>query len=278
LGRFKVSDGAWLAFDDEGQGRTLVFLHGLMAHRGFFARQSELARDFRLVSIDLRGHGQSRGGTHPVTLRRMAEDVAELVEALGIAGAIGIGWSLGASVLWHLLDGASSSRFAGAVIVDMTPCVLNDDDWTLGLTEAHCAARSEAIRQDFESFAQAAGAAIFTDPEGEDRAALRSWAGQEFARNDPEAIGATWQSLVDEDFRSILAGIRQPTLVVHGANSHLYGSDTADHLVAALPNARGVMFERSGHSPHIEQPELFNRTIREFADSLNCVRATQQTN
>jgi pimeloyl-[acyl-carrier protein] methyl ester esterase len=75
----------------------------------------------------------------------------------------------------------------------------------------------------------------------------------------------------------LLGRIAQPTLVVHGANSHLYGSDTADHLVAALPNAEAVQFDRSGHSPHLEQPDLFNRTVRQFAARLKRVREPQAT-
>jgi pimeloyl-ACP methyl ester carboxylesterase len=250
-------------------------LHGLMANRGFFSRQGELARDFRLVAPDLRGHGESHGGSEAIGVRRMAEDVAELAEALDLRDAIGIGWSLGASVLWHVLGGPAADRFSAAVVVDMTPRIRNDESWTLGLTEALCAARSTAIRDDFESFARGAGAAIFTQPDDKDRSALRAWAGEEFARNDPGEIGAVWASLADEDFRPLLPRIRQPTLVVHGANSHLYGADTADHLVEALPNASAITFERSGHSPHIEQPELFNRTLRDFAASLSHAREHQ---
>lgn len=276
MGQLRVSDGACIAFDDEGEGRPLVMLHGLMANRGFFPCQAELGRDFRLIAPDLRGHGESHGGSAAIGLRRMAEDVAELAEALDLRGAIGIGWSLGASVLWHVLTGPASARFAGAVVIDMTPRVRNDESWTLGLTEDLCAARSTAIRDDFESFARAAGAAIFSQQPGQDRTALRDWAGEEFARNDSAGIGAVWASLADEDFRPLLPRIRQPTLIVHGANSHLYGADTADHLVAALPDASAVSFDRSGHSPHIEQPELFNRTLRDFAASVNPVRETQQ--
>jgi pimeloyl-ACP methyl ester carboxylesterase len=253
-------------------------LHGLMAHRGFFAQQGELGTDFRIITIDLRGHGESRGGSQPATVRRMAADVEELLVALDVERAIGIGWSLGASVLWHVLTGAAADRFSGAVVIDMTPRVLNDEGWSLGLSQEHCSARADAIRDDFESFAQSAGAAIFTQPEGEDRDALRAWAGGEFARNDSKEIGAAWASLVAEDFRPLLPLIRQPTLIVHGANSHLYGADTADHLEAALPNARAIVFDRSGHSPHIEQPELFNRTLRDFAATLPRLRETQSTN
>lgn len=272
LRQFTSSDGARIAYSDSGGGRPLVLLHGLMADSGFFERQRTLADSFRVVAVDLRGHGRSPAGSEPPTIRRLAEDVAELAEALDLTGAVGIGWSLGAAVLWRVLAGPASHRFAGAVVVDMTPRVLNDADWDLGLSRETCEARSQAIRDDFPAFAAAAGQAIFAEPGAEaDRA------GQAFAANDPAAIGALWGSLVEEDFRPSLPSIRQPTLVVHGAHSHLYGADTAGHLVAALPNARAVAFDRSGHAPHLEQPELFNATLREFAATLPPVRQTEAT-
>ncbi|MFN3387850.1 MAG: alpha/beta fold hydrolase [Allosphingosinicella sp.] len=270
--QFTASDGARIAFADEGEGRPLVLLHGLMAHSGFFTPQRALAADFRLVTIDLRGHGESRAALETPTIERLAFDVGELAAHLGLEEAIVVGWSLGASVLWRLLAGPASRRFAGAVVVDMTPRVLNEGDWTLGLSPETCEARTEAIRDDFPTFAAAAGAAIFAQPPGPEAAALADWAGAEFARNDPEAIGALWRSLAAEDVRPLLSSIRQPTLVVHGAQSHLYGADTADHLVEALPDARAVRFEHSGHAPHLEQPELFNRTLADFAAALPPVR------
>lgn len=272
LRQFTASDGARIAYSDEGEGRPLVLLHGLMADSGFFERQRTLADSFRLVAVDLRGHGRSPAGREPPSIRRLAADVAELAESLELDGAVGIGWSLGAAVLWRVLAGPASAKFAGAVVVDMTPRVLNDRDWDLGLSSETCEARSQAIRDDFPAFAAAAGQAIFAAPGPEaDRAA------EAFAANDPVAIGALWQSLVEEDFRPLLPSIRQPTLVVHGAHSHLYGADTAGHLVAALPNARAITFDRSGHAPHLEQSELFNATLREFAATLPPVRQTEAT-
>jgi pimeloyl-ACP methyl ester carboxylesterase len=269
---FTASDGARIAYSDEGAGRPLVLLHGLMADSTFFERQHALAESFRVIAIDLRGHGRSPGGPVPPTIRHLAEDVAGLARALDLNGAIGVGWSLGAAVLWRVLAGPASSRFAGAVVIDMTARVLNDPDWDLGLSRETCEARSQAIREDFPAFAAAAAKAIFATPGAEaDRAA------QAFAANDPDPIGALWESLVEADFRSLLPSIRQPTLVVHGAHSHLYGADTAGHLVAALPNARAVTFDRSGHAPHLEQPDLFNATLREFAAALPPVRQTEPT-
>jgi pimeloyl-ACP methyl ester carboxylesterase len=272
LRHFTATDGARIAYSDEGEGRPLVLLHGLMADAGFFEAQRELAQTFRVIAVDLRGHGESPAGDAPPTIARLAEDVAELARTLELEGAVGIGWSLGAAVLWRVLAGPESRRFAGAVVIDMTPRVMNDHDWDLGLSRETCEARSQAIRDDFPAFAAAAGQAIFAAP-----GAAADRAAEAFAANDPAAIGALWQSLVEEDFRPLLPSIRQPTLIAHGAQSHLYGADTAGHLVAALPNARAVTFERSGHAPHLEQPELFNAALRDFAAELPPVRHPETT-
>jgi pimeloyl-ACP methyl ester carboxylesterase len=275
LKQFMAADGATVAYEDEGSGPPLVLLHGFMAHSGFFMRQRELAEDFRLINVDLRGHGQSSVAGAAPTIEQLASDVAALTEQLELEDAIGLGWSLGASVLWQVLAGPSGARFAGAVVVDMTPRVLNDGDWQLGLAPELCEARTEAIRTDFAGFAQGAGQAIFAQPVREE--ALARWAGEEFARNDRHVMDGLWASLVEQDLRSLLGKISQPTLVIRGAHSQLYGPGTADYLTQALPNARAVEFDRSGHAPQLEQPELFNRTLRDFAASLPRVREHQTT-
>ena len=274
---FTTSDGARVAYSDAGSGTPIVLLHGLLAHKGFFKLQAPLADGHRLVAIDLRGHGASPAGDGPVSVERLAADVAELAASLELEGAIGVGWSLGATILWHVLAGPAAPRFAGAVVIDMTARVRNDAEWDLGLSPEACEARSAAIRDDFESFALGAGQAIFAQPVDAARQALPEWASEEFARSDPGAVAAIWESLVRQDMRALLRGIRHPTLIVHGGQSSLYGDDTADHLVAALPDARAVRFDRAGHAPHLEQPDLFNRTLTDFADRLSRARATEST-
>ena len=269
---FTASDGGVIAYRDEGRGRPLVLLHGLMAHGGFFRAQADLADRFRLITVDLRGHGES--SIDDANVERAAADIAELAELLDLHDGIGIGWSLGATVLWHVLAGSAASRFAGAVVVDMTARVRNADDWDLGLSPEACEARSAAIRDDYRSFAMNAGQAIFAQPIADEHRATADWASSEFASNDPAAIADLWSSLESQDLRALLSQIRHPTLIVHGAQSQLYGADTADHLVAALPNARAIRFTRSGHAPHLEEPALFNRAVTEFAASLPPVTST----
>lgn len=273
---FTTADGARIHYRDEGHGRPLVLLHGLMAHSGFFRAQRSLADSFRLIAVDFRGHGASRQADGGLTVEQLASDVAAVAETLELEDAIGIGWSLGASVLWHVLAGPAGARFGGAVVIDMTARVLNEKGWELGLTSEACEARTVAIRDDFETFAVGAGQAIFAQPVDAQRRDAADWASFEFARNDAAAIGALWSSLVGQDFRPLLGRIAQPTLVVHGARSQLYGATTAEHLVRVLPNAQAIEFGSSGHAPQIEEPELFNATIRDFADRLSRSPAPQK--
>ena len=162
------------------------------------ARRTSSPSDFRIIAIDLRGHGASGGGNGAApTVERMAADVAELADGARPQGAIGVGWSLGATMLWHVLAGPAAARFAGAVVVDMTARVLNDARMgsrpvARGLRGAQ-PARSATISQ---SFAAAAGQAIFAQPVAHEHRALADWASLEFARNDAGAIGAIWASLV----------------------------------------------------------------------------------
>lgn len=273
---FTASDGARIAYRDTGSGTPIVLLHGLMAHGGFFEGQAGLADEFRIIAVDLRGHGESAvEGAPAPSVERMAADVAELADALDLKGAIGVGWSLGATILWHVLAGPAASRFAGAVVVDMTARVKNDAEWDLGLSPEACEARSIAIRDDFETFALGAGQAIFAQPVAPGMRKLADWASLQFARNDADAMAQIWASLIRQDVRALLEKIQHPTLIVHGAQSSLYGADTADHLVEALPQARAVRFERSGHAPHLEEPEHFNATLRDFADRLSLARTAQ---
>ncbi len=272
LERFTASDGVDIHYEDEGAGRPLVLLHGLMAHAGFWREQRSLADNLRLIAPDLRGHGRSTADPATVTVERLVADLEELAEALDLRDAVVVGWSLGAALAWPLLAGPTGRRFAASIVVDMTPRILNEGDWQLGLSPELIDARAAAFRGDFAAFAAAAGPAVLAPPQEGGSPALAAWAAAEFARNDPAAMGALWASLATQDNRPLLPGIAHPTLILRGAHSYLYGVETARYLASALPRARMIEFDRSGHAPAIEQPQLFNTTIKSFVAELEPAR------
>jgi 3-oxoadipate enol-lactonase len=81
-----VHKGTRLAFEDRGAGKpAIVFVHGLACDRSFFAPQAEhFARQHRVVSLDLRGHGESDKPRGPYPIAAYADDIAYMIEQLGL--------------------------------------------------------------------------------------------------------------------------------------------------------------------------------------------------
>jgi pimeloyl-[acyl-carrier protein] methyl ester esterase len=250
----------------------LLCVHGWAAHGGLFAPQfARFADTHRVIAPDLRGHGRSRAGAAP-DIAGMADDVAALLEDLDLDGVVAVGWSMGAAVLWDLLRRSpAAERIAGLVVVDMTPRILNDVSWRLGLAggfDALDSARATMrMREDWREFSVRVAANALAS-EGAPPALLETLQA-DFAGNDPELMAQAWESLCSMDLREDIARIATPTLVAYGARSQLYAPDVSAYLVAHAPNAVRVPFQRSGHAPHLEEPERFNRLLNDFVAILS---------
>ena len=95
-----TSDNVRIAFDDEGDGRAVVLLHGYGCRRGHWEYQREalLEAGYRVVAVDLRGHGDSETPRHGQTLARLGQDVRELLLQLDLEDVTLVGHSMGVSV------------------------------------------------------------------------------------------------------------------------------------------------------------------------------------
>src|SRR4029453_12384515 len=92
-----VRNGIRLAYDDRGAGEPIiVFVPGWTCDRSFFAPQAEhFSRKHRVVSVDLRGHGESDKPDEPYPIGAYAEDIAYLIDQLGLGKVVAIGNSMG---------------------------------------------------------------------------------------------------------------------------------------------------------------------------------------
>lgn len=104
-------------FDDLGAGAsTVVLAHNLLAHRGSYAAVAELlAARARVLNVDLRGHGDSRGTRRAFSVADLAGDLAALLEATGTRGAVLVGTSLGAAAAFELT--LSRPDLVGALVL-----------------------------------------------------------------------------------------------------------------------------------------------------------------
>jgi len=116
--------GVKLTYDDRGAGKpAFVFVHGWTCNRSFFAPQADhFARGHRVVSVDLRGHGESDKpqGAYPISA--YSDDIAHLIGELGLGKVVAVGHSMGGITVLQL--GADHpDKVAGIVMVDPAPLV-----------------------------------------------------------------------------------------------------------------------------------------------------------
>ena len=113
-----------LAYEDRGAGDpAFVFVHGWTCDRSFFAPQAEhFARQHRVVSIDLRGHGESDKPQGQYPIAAYADDIAYLIQQLGLGRAVAVGHSMGGMIVLQLAA-AHPGRVAAIVMLDPAPFV-----------------------------------------------------------------------------------------------------------------------------------------------------------
>src|SRR5215831_8275692 len=119
-----LHNGTKLAFDDRGVGKpAFVFIHGWTCDRSFFAPQIEhFAQRHRVVSVDLRGHGESDKPAGQYPIAAYADDIAYVVGQLGLGKDVAVGHSMG-GVTALQLAAAHPESVAAIVMVDPAPFV-----------------------------------------------------------------------------------------------------------------------------------------------------------
>jgi hypothetical protein len=119
-----VHQGTTLAYEDRGAGKpAFVFVHGWACNRTFFTPQAaHFARRHRVVSVDLRGHGESDKPQGPYPIAAYADDLAYMIEHLGLGKVVAVGHSSGGMTVLQLAA-AYPDRVAAIVMVAPAPFV-----------------------------------------------------------------------------------------------------------------------------------------------------------
>ena len=88
-----------LHYQEKGEGEPMILLHGNGEEGSYFAHQMDyFGRNYRVIVVDTRGHGQSPRGTAPFTIAQFAQDLHDFMEELGISRAVILGFSDGANI------------------------------------------------------------------------------------------------------------------------------------------------------------------------------------
>lgn len=129
-GYMTTSDKARIYYEDRGKGIPLIFVPGHMCTTKFFQKNAlELEKDFRVVTFDPRGFGNSSKVLHGNDIERHADDIRELIEFLGLEEAVLMGWSLGGSVVVTYAHKYNALHLKGLGLIDCCLFPFSPDDW-----------------------------------------------------------------------------------------------------------------------------------------------------
>lgn len=263
--QFSEVSGTRLAYlDTGGGGPAIIFVHGNSASCRTFYRQfdSRLAEDFRLVALDLPGHGDS--GRAPVTeygLPFYARHVNGLAAVLDISDAILVGWSLGGHVVLECADNMPDIR---GVMIFGTPPLGSPQDMEKGFLPNPDFAVGMSGRLSQEQ--AAAYARSFLGENG--NAELESQFIAEILATDPNAREGLAMSITGPFVNEVelVSRMQRPLAVLHGRQERFVNLDFIRSLsMPSLWRGEVQIIEDAGHSPHLETPDQFNRLLDDFA-------------
>lgn len=246
-----------LHHEAQGSGAPLLLIHGLGSSGLDWEYQVPVfAKSFRVITVDLRGHGRSGKPPGPYSIREMTADVLALLDGLGIASAHVVGLSMGGAVAFQLAADAPQ-RIRSLTIVNSGPSLVLKtfkDKLAIGL-------RLVILKLfGLPKLAKVISLKLFPDP---DQQQLRDTFVERISRNDRAAYTASLKALVGWSVREQLATMRCPTLIITADQDYTPVSLKEEYL-ALMPNARLAVVPNSHHALPLERPEAFNRVLAEF--------------
>jgi 3-oxoadipate enol-lactonase len=258
----EIDSGAMrLNYQDVGAGpTTVVLVHGFPFTSDLWRPQiPALAERCRVVAPDLRGFGASQLPAQPYTIARLADDVAELLDALGIRRALIGGLSMGGYVAFEFFQ-RHRQRVAALLLADTRPDP-DSPEARSNRTRMAELARAEGSQPVVDELLPKLLSAWTRAQKPEVERALRDMMGAA----DPEAIAAALMAMAARaDSRPLLPQIDVPTLVVGGTEDSLTPAEQLREWGRRIPGARVELIEGAGHVSNLERPDAFNALLLDF--------------
>ncbi len=249
-------DGRKIYYDLNGpeDGPIVCFTHSLSSDGGMWAEQLPglLAEGYRVLRLDMRGHGGSDPVAGDYTMTDLADDVAASLDALAIDKVQFIGLSIG-GMLGQAFAIKYPNRLISAMLCDTTPATPDGG-------EAAWGPRLKAVREA-DSVAVIADGTMerwFTDAYKPRAPGRWRQIRETIAGTTPAGYLGCVAAILNFDFRDDHKNIKTPTLVVCGAQDE--GTPPAGNKLIAnnIPGGRYEEIADARHFPNVEHPDVFN--------------------
>lgn len=257
-------NGITLAYNDHGTGLPIVFLHAFPLNRTMWAQQEEaLSLQFRIITIDLRGHGESDAPLWRYTLEQSADDVNALLDQLSIQQAIFVGLSMGGYILFAFYR-KYAARVKGLVLADTRaqPDTAEGKDGRFQMAQIAYKKGPFAIVDTMLS-------KLFSPTTIKTRPALVQQVRTIIENSQISGIAGDLMAMAERlDSIPLLSQITCPTQIIVGELDQATPPSDAKLMADHIPNARLAIISNAAHLTNMEQPEAFNQIVAAFASEL----------
>jgi non-heme chloroperoxidase len=265
----KTPDGLTISAQDWGNpnGPEILFIHGFSQSHLSWIKQvtnSDLAKEFHMVTYDLRGHGNSDKPFEPErykTGKYWAEELQAVMDATGLKRPVLVGWSYAGRVMADYLTILGSAKLAGLNYVDAgqkgDPSFFGPNLRNLPLMASEDLATNIAATRAFlhDCFS--------IQPSQEEYEVMLA-----FNMMVPPKVrlGMSNRPLQVDD---MLRSLRLPALVTHGAEDKNSNLIAAEYTAKMISGAKLSVYQGIGHSPFFEDAPRFNGELAAFVRSAN---------
>lgn len=238
-------------------GLPVVFLNSLGTDLRMWEGVADRLPGLRTLGMDKRGHGLSATPANDWTLDDLAGDALAVMDAAGIARAVIAGCSIGGMIAQRMAT-LAPDRVAGLFLSNTAMKVGTDESWAAriaGVTEQGLRGLAPQIMERW--FAPAFRAT----------AEAKAWETMLMRGDDAGYIG-TCRVLAAADLRATSPAIACPVLLLGGSADASTPAELVHQTAAAIPGARAVILDGSGHIPAIDNPDATARLLADFHGGL----------
>ena len=249
-----------IAYTDAGIGRPIVLIHGYPFNRSLWNEQvAALSSSYRVIAPDLRGFGESGAAPGTATMTLMAQDIALLLNHLGIARAAIGGLSMGGYValaFYKLLP----SRVRAFFLADTRAQADTEEGKQTRAQQAE-----KALSEGMAGIADAMLPKLLTPETVSKRPEIVKRVRDMMLKTKPEGAAAALHGMAArDDQRDLLAKITAPTLILVGAEDAITPVADSEKMHQGIAGSRLVVIENAGHVSNLERTEQFNDALLSF--------------
>jgi len=258
----KTPDGVNISAQEWGKpdGTPIIIIHGFMQSHLSWLKQvnSALAKEFRMITYDFRGHGDSDKIMDPALYNngeRFADELNAVLDAAGIKKTVIVGWSYGTRITTDYLMKYGTGRIIG---LNYAGCAQSNEGKLFGTGAVYIGkAQSADLVTNLEAVRHFVRACFARQPSPEE---IEMMIG--FNAMVPTKI-RTWLRR-PAPYENVLKSINVPFLISHGVEDDICVLDMAKYVASLVPNAKTSYYEGAGHGLFWEYPGRFNSELAAF--------------